>query len=629
MPTFARFARVASGLALAVAGVAAIPARGEPAGPANQGAAAVAAGGLPAKEEIAAVIRQLGDADFAVRERAAARLAALGSSVADELLTAAETSVDLEVALRARALVEGISPVSASDPAEAAAELAKFVRAEPDARGPIMHRLLRLDGDAGIEPLARIVRLDRTPSGSLTAAALLVQEWRPGDPYWPHLRPRIAAGLADSRRPAARFLRALVAATDPAAPDQRTAAIEEAAATLAVFEQERHRDPGADVAGPARTPQESAALRLMRRGLVTLLIAADRKADAVREFDHLLRSDWERAGDPQVADSFTSDNLSWAVEQGLPEAVDLVERELEREAEREPDPSVTYARAVAWQARGRAERAAALADEAAAAVGKATDPANARYEAAASLSKWGAFEWADREFRTLADDPAAPAALVAVAGIVWSESLHDRLRHDEAAAVLRGLFDGRTKELRDEVERMLRTIRDDPENVRARMAYFAACGAAARGDGAGQRRLLEQALRHAPLDVDSLIALYRLAGTPPQKAEAAARVARAAGRIDERIGDAGQAEANDYNEYAWLVANTEGDVTKAIRYSRRSLELSLDSGSYLDTLAHCQAAAGDAAAALRTQTLACRREPTNQTIRRNLERFRAQAGGPR
>jgi hypothetical protein len=106
-------------------------------------------------------------------------------------------------------------------------------------------------------------------------------------------------------------------------------------------------------------------------------------------------------------------------------------------------------------------------------------------------------------------------------------------------------------------------------------------------------------------------------------------VARAAGRIDERIGDAGQAEANDYNEYAWLVANTEGDVTKAIRYSRRSLELSLDSGSYLDTLAHCQAAAGDAAAALRTQTLACRREPTNQTIRRNLERFRAQAGGPR
>ena len=35
------------------------------------------------------------------------------------------------------------------------------------------------------------------------------------------------------------------------------------------------------------------------------------------------------------------------------------------------------------------------------------------------------------------------------------------------------------------------------------------------------------------------------------------------------------------------------------------------------------------AAAIAVVTLACRREPTNQTIRRNLERFRAQAGGPR
>lgn len=616
MPTFARFARVAS-LVVAAAAAATPAARGD----------AVAPGGLPTREEIAACILQLGDENFAVRERAAARLAALGAAVADELLTAAETSPDLEVALRARALVEGISPVSPSDPAEAAAELAKFVRAEPDARGPIMHRLLRLDGDAGIEPLARIVRLDRTPSGSLTAAALLVQEWRPADPYWPQLRPRIAAGLTDSRRPAARFLRALVAATDPAAPHARPAAIEEAAAALAMLEQERHRDPGADVAGPTRTPQESAALRLMRRGLVALLIDAGRKADAVRELDHLFRTDRERAGDPQVADAFTVDNLAWAVEQGLPEAVDLVERELEQAAERDSDPSVTYARAVAWQARGRAERAATLADEAAAAAGTATDPPNARYDAASSLLKWGAFEWADREFRALTDDPATPAATVAVAGIVWSESLHDRLRHDEAAAVLRRLFDGRTKEFRDDVDRIMRTIRNDPENIRARMAYFSACAAAARGDGAGQRRLLEQALRHAPQDVDSLIALYRLAGTPAQKAEAAARVARAAGQIDERIGDTGQAEANDYNEYAWLVANTEGDVAKATRYSRRSLEMSPDSGSYLDTLAHCQAAAGAAAGALRTQTLACRRDPSSQAIRRNLERFRAQAGG--
>ena len=40
-----------------------------------------------------------------------------------------------------------------------------------------------------------------------------------------------------------------------------------------------------------------------------------------------------------------------------------------------------------------------------------------------------------------------------------------------------------------------------------------------------------------------------------------------------------------------------------------------------DSLAHCHAAAGRHAAAVRTQRLAKRYEPHNQTIQRNLERF--------
>ena len=84
-------------------------------------------------------------------------------------------------------------------------------------------------------------------------------------------------------------------------------------------------------------------------------------------------------------------------------------------------------------------------------------------------------------------------------------------------------------------------------------------------------------------------------------------------------------EANGYNEYAWLVANTTGDVRKAVRYSKKSLEISFDNPSYLDTLAHCQFAAGDHAAAVRTQAVAQRLEPHNRTILRNLERFRSRA----
>ena len=54
---------------------------------------------------------------------------------------------------------------------------------------------------------------------------------------------------------------------------------------------------------------------------------------------------------------------------------------------------------------------------------------------------------------------------------------------------------------------------------------------------------------------------------------------------------------------------------------------SFDSSSYLDTLAHCRAAAGDVAGALRWQTLAVRQEPHNVMIRKNQSRFEALAGG--
>ena len=84
-------------------------------------------------------------------------------------------------------------------------------------------------------------------------------------------------------------------------------------------------------------------------------------------------------------------------------------------------------------------------------------------------------------------------------------------------------------------------------------------------------------------------------------------------------------DANGYNEYAWLVANTAGDIRTATRYAQRSLELSFDNSSYLDTLAHCRFAAGDLAGAVRTQQLAARQEPHNPTIHRNLDRFRTAA----
>ena len=161
------------------------------------------------------------------------------------------------------------------------------------------------------------------------------------------------------------------------------------------------------------------------------------------------------------------------------------------------------------------------------------------------------------------------------------------------------------------------------------MAYFESCDAASRSDTAAQRLALEAATGGASRDVDALIALHRLTeGSPEQRKPVIGLISEELRRMEEEIKQTPD-DMNACNEYAWLVANTEGDVPKAIRFSKQSLRESFDNPSYLDTLAHCLAAAGKVPAAIRTQRLAMRHEPHNRIIRLNLEAFerRAAAAG--
>lgn len=583
-------------------------------------AAVAAAQAAPAAErdrEVAALVAQLGDEDWAVRETASARLTALGPAAADALLTAAETSGDLEVALRARWLVESLPLVTASDPAEVTAILEPFATSGFDERVRIMHRLLRLDDDAGIEPLARVVRLERTPAGSRIAAALLVREWQPGDPYWPAIAPRILAGIDASNRPTARILRGLVAATTGESPEAASAGLDEFLTGMAAIPAAGNAEPLAD-----RDP-DSAAIstteRIFRRCAAQLLARAGRRKEAGEEAARLLAAEsLDADGAAQVAFE-----LEWLAAHGLPEAVEFLADQL---AQADLDPLLAYAAAVAWRASDQDQgrlRAAALARQASRRL-EADGDFSARLRAAMILARWGADDWAEREYRGLLDDRQAAPGSRALAAILGSEFLHDRQRHGDAAALLRRELD-EAGAGRDKIEAALMRIERDPRAVRARMLYFEACAAAAAGDPVRQRQQLEASLRAYPKEIDTLIALYKLAdNTPAQQEEAATRVARGLAAITDEI-RAVPEDGNARNEYAWLVANTTGDVALAIEHSKASLEQSFDSGSYLDTLAHCQAAAGDLSRAVRTQLLAARQEPHSQAIRRNLERFRAAA----
>ena len=591
----------------------------------------------PSAADIAALVESLGADDYSQREAAAMQLNAIGAAAVDPLLAAAELSADLEVSLRARWLVDTIPLDTQRDPPEVAKLLEKFKRKGFADRVQVMHRLLRVDDDGGIEALSRIVRLDRSPLASRVAAALLAREWQPGDPYWNGMRDRIAPGLGASSRPAAQFLRSLVSfsATDSAAARQQDLA--DSAAAISLMQRpspEGPPPPQAGAAGGQPPLSEDAAtggigettLRIFERCRIQMLIAAGDREEAIRASKQLLQACFSPEKDADTIGEETASTLIWLVERGLPESVDLITAE-------HPelllaDPLVAYAAAVAERARG----AVAEADQLAAAGFAKPTGTNSefvdRLQTAILLTKWGATDWASREYTSLVEDPRTPAAQFALASIMFSEFLHDQEREDDAADCLRRLLDGRKEKEKgkaagDGGDPILQQIGREPRSIRSRMHYFQSCAAALRGDAAIRRKAIEDSLRAYPKDVDALIGIYTLPdNTPEQRTDAVTRIRRALEQIESEI-QAVPDDTNGYNEYAWLVANTEGDIQKAMRYSRLSLIKSFDSSSYLDTLAHCQAASGNVAAAVRTQSLALRQEPHNRTIRKNLDRFQS------
>ena len=595
-------------------------------------AAAAAMDSEPSAAELAALVAGLGDADYNQREAAAARLNALGPAAVDALLAAAEVSDDLEVALRARWLVDTIPLSVPQDSAEVAKLLDRFKRRSLAERVQVMHRLLRIENDAGIEPLARIVRLDRSPTGSRVAAALLSREWQPDEPAWKAMCPRIIAGLGGSSRPAAAFLSSVVAFSQSQDPQAGGRAVDAAAVTLSVLSRaggdEPRGEPNDAVGAAADVSSDLSAstFRIFQRCLVQMLLAAGRRDEAVAEAGRMLAACLAAEQDPEAVDAGVADVLVWSKERGVPEIVDRLAAA--RPGLIDERPLVGYAAALCERARNAQPQAEKLAAQAF--HNPQVDFAD-RLQAAILLAKWGGVDWAAREYTAVIDDPQTPAAQFALAAIMFSEFLHDQEREDEAATCLRRLVEGPGKNGgkngEEGNESILQRLGRDPRSIRSRMHYFESCAAATRGDATARRRAIEDSLRSYPKDVDALIALHGMPdNTPAQRAQAVARINEALAQIDGEI-QAVPDDANGYNEYAWLVSNTEGDIQKATRYSKLSLVKSFDNSSYLDTLAHCHAAAGDLPAAIRTQRLAQRQEPHNRTIARNLEQFRRAAAG--
>jgi len=568
------------------------------------------------QQKISDLIAQLGDTNYAIREAATQQLRVIADHAIDQLLDAANQTNDLETSLRAQWILETVSLIAPDDPPEVAELLKNFSSRSLSQQISAISRLIRLEENAGVKPLARLIRTNRSASTSYLAALILLQEWRPIDPYWPHLVEHVPDELGLSQRPAALLINRLITfsqmADDPESKlDAKKDAFENFETAVEQFLELMPFE--AQTFGENKTSREvrDLAREIVVRCHARAAIQAgfpDRGVAVAKELFDLIGRDTEMN---QLANA---DVLFWAAHSGLANLVDDLPERLQATIENQAIS--LYAAASCKQSNGNKVLADEMARRAFALVG---DKTNEQMLAAVRLDHWGLLDWADREYRRVVSAPTLSAQQIIPFSIQWAEMLNDFDRCEAASTVLNDVLTGSHGTI--ENVRVMDSLGYSKEALAARQKFFLSRADKEKSDRKSERKALDKALDEYPEEIDTLIAYYHFPGISTADKKRIVRLIKGAlKKLQQRI-DREPDAPNPYNEYAWLVANTEGDLLRATRYSKRSLELDFDSASFLDTLAHCYAAASKPNEAIRCQVIALRKDPGSNTIQKNLEKF--------
>ena len=239
----------------------------------------------------------------------------------------------------------------------------------------------------------------------------------------------------------------------------------------------------------------------------------------------------------------------------------------------------------------------------------------------------GKIDWAVGVYGRISTLGMVEAIPLAQLGL--AEMLHDMGRNEEAAAALDVILDlVRHKQ----VTNLEEYLDSSPEQVTGRKHYFYACIARDQGDQKKYRAELLQAIKSDPNELDALIALYRIPDLdPPQRKQTLEMIQAATEKLRQEAATLPETatpsdEASAHNQLAWIVGNTTGDMNEALEHALRAVELSPESGAYLDTLAHVYFyGLKDYKKAVETQTKAVEFMPHSGLIRQKCEQFRKAA----
>lgn len=569
--------------------------------------------GSMSAEAIVRLVDQLGSEQFVKREKAQAQLRKLGLDAFDALYEARD-SEDIEISMRARYLLQSL-PIQwahEDDPPDVRELLRGYDGKADDERQNLMEQLAALPDNQGVPPLCRLVRFETSNILSKRAALMVMQRvGEPSDQEKGQLTEAIVQQVGPSQRDAASWLKTYIRTLD--APE----------ATLADWQRIAEQEERVF----SNTPEKS---------------SADLVRDLLRWQAELL----ERCGreDETLAVILRTIDLLDGTRKQLVETVDwLIDRNawttVEEVARRFPDrfeesTLLLYRLAEVQQESGRK---ADSTETAARALKADPESPEDHVEAAVWLQERGRLDWSQAEY-ALSVQLTSPETLEGLrVRFLYSEMLHDLEKDGQAAEVLSAASETLDK---NEGVRRLAYVKmgRDPESVRARMQFFRAEHLKRSGDTEKQIAQLKEAAEADPNDADVLIAMYRIS-TPDSdlRKQALELIAAAAehfrAQIKEREQGAASASdeerraawnqllASSNNQFAWLVANTEGNYGEALRCSQRSLELRPDTAGYLDTLGRCYYAKGDLENAVAVQSKAVELEPYTAQIRRQLDTF--------
>jgi tetratricopeptide (TPR) repeat protein len=563
-----------------------------------------------------ALIRDLGAADYASRERAQGKLRRMGLEVFDQLYDA-QTSDDIEIALRARYLLHSLTIrwSQDDDPLPVKELLRAYGDSSEDERRSLIEQLAKLPESQGVKAICRVVRFETSNVLSKRAALLIMQRKTvSASPPLESQSDVIAETLGTSRREAASWLR-VYAAT-----------LKNPAGTL----QDWERISAQEEQAFQNTPDRSAPdiVRDLFRWRADLLERVGRKAESLAVI--LKTIDLLDGTRRQLVDA-----VNWLLERrAWSTIVDVSKRFPERFQE---STLLSYRLAEAQSQSGQLEAAEKTSQQA---LKSNQDNQQEHLEAAFSLQERGLFEWSEREYRQVLErvPPGAPEGFQA--RLLFSEMLHDLLREQDAATALRDIVESSEKD--ENIRYMIARFRNQPGSVASRMYFFLAEHARASGDEKQQIEHLKKAVQFDPTDADVLIGMYRASHSDPSwRKETLELISNAVKAFREEVRDcevqAAEAQtegvredihrdlASAHNQLAWLVANTVGDYDEALRSSQRSLELRPETAGYLDTLGQCYYAKGDYKNAVVHQSRAAELDPHSRQISRQLEFFRRAA----